>query len=197
MSLREYAAPTAGVETLVLTPRLRRAIPTKSRPSEEGRVATVTIEIQIRDVIESDFPVFFEHQCDAASAWMAAFGRRDPNKKEHAARWEKSLTDASTTPKAIVEGGKVVGFVASFMREGQLEVTYWIARSHWGRGVATAALLQLLQRVTTRPIYASAAKDNVASLRVLEKCGFTVRGSGRAFASARGEEIEEIFLQLR
>jgi RimJ/RimL family protein N-acetyltransferase len=180
-----------------LTPRLRRAIPTKSRPSEEGRVATVTIEIQIRDVIESDFPIFFEHQCDAASARMAAFGRKDPNKNELAARWKKSLTEASTTPKAIVEGGKVVGFVASFMREGQLEVTYWIARSHWGRGVATAALLQLLQCVTTRPIYASAAKDNVASLRVLEKCGFTVRGSGRAFASARGEEIEEIFLELR
>jgi RimJ/RimL family protein N-acetyltransferase len=157
----------------------------------------MTIEIQIRDVIESDFPIFFEHQSDAASARMAAFGTTDPDKNELAARWKKSLTSASTTPKAIVEGGKVVGFVASFMREGQLEVTYWIARSHWGRGVATAALLQLLRCVTTRPIYASAAKDNVASLRVLEKCGFTVRGSGRAFASARGEEIEEIFLQLR
>ena len=82
---------------------------------------------------------------------------------------------ASTTQKAIVEGGKVVGFVASFMREGQLEVTYWIARSHWGRGVATAALLQLLQRVTaTSAIYAkrsegqrrvaSRARENVASI---------------------------------
>jgi RimJ/RimL family protein N-acetyltransferase len=157
----------------------------------------MTIEIRIRDVIESDLPIFFEHQCDAASARMAAFGTKDPNENELAARWKRSLTDTSTTQKAIVEGGNVIGFVASFMREGQVEVTYWIARSHWGRGVATAALSQLLQCVTTRPIYASAAKDNVASLRVLEKCGFTIRGSGRAFASARGEEIDEVFLELR
>lgn len=155
------------------------------------------MEIQIRDVIESDFPIFFEHQCDAASARMAAFGTKVRNKSELAARWKKSLTHASTTQKAIVESGNVIGFVANFMRERQLEVTYWIARSHWGRGIATAALSQLLQCVTARPIHASAAKDNVASLRVLEKCGFTIRGSNRAFASARDEEIEEVFLELR
>ena len=46
----------------------------------------MTTEIQIRDVIESDFPIFFEHQCDLASARMAAFGTKDPNKREVAAR---------------------------------------------------------------------------------------------------------------
>ena len=29
-----------------------------------------------------------------------------------------------------------------------------------------------------RPVYARAAKDNAASLRVLEKCGFTITGEG-------------------
>jgi L-amino acid N-acyltransferase YncA len=42
-----------------------------------------------------------------------------------------------------------------------------------------------------------AAKDNVASLRVLEKCGFTVVGYEKGFANARGEEIEEVILELR
>jgi hypothetical protein len=32
---------------------------------------------------------------------------------------------------------------------------------------------------------------------VLTKCGFAVRASGRPFANARGEEIEEEFLELR
>jgi RimJ/RimL family protein N-acetyltransferase len=127
---------------------------------------------------------------------MAAFGTKDSNTSELAARWRKSLADASTTQKAIIEAGRLVGFVATFMREGQLEVTYWIARSHWGRGIATAALSQLLQGVPTRPVFASAAKDNVASLRVLEKCGFMFRGSEKAFASPRGEEIEEVFLEI-
>jgi RimJ/RimL family protein N-acetyltransferase len=155
------------------------------------------MEIHLREVIESDFPIFFELQCDPISARMAAFGTKDRDEEAFAARLRKNLSHKSTTHKAIVVDRTVVGFVASFMREGQLEVTYWIARTHWGRGIATAALLQLLQCVTTRPIHASAAKDNVASLRVLAKCGFEVRGASRGFASARGEEIEEVLLELR
>lgn len=59
------------------------------------------------------------------------------------------------------------------------------------------ALVGLLQIVTSRPIYASAAKDNLGLLRALEKCGFTVTGSARAFANWRGDDIEEVFLELR
>ena len=44
---------------------------------------------------------------------------------------------------------------------------------------------------------ARAAKDNVASLRVLEKRGFTICGNDKAFANARGEEVEEAILELR
>jgi RimJ/RimL family protein N-acetyltransferase len=39
------------------------------------------------------------------------------------------------------------------------------------------------------------AKDNLASRRVLEKCGFTVCGEGRGYANARGMEIEEFILR--
>ena len=154
------------------------------------------IEIQLRQVVESDYSIFFEHHRDPVSARMAAFVTKDPDAGELAARWKRSLADESTMARTIVEGGQVVGFVATFLREGKPQVTYWIARSHWGRGIATAALSQLLRRVAARPIYASAATHNQASLRVLEKCGFTVSGSRKAFAGARGEEIEEVFLQL-
>ena|SRR5665213_3490220 len=99
--------------------------------------------------------------------------------------------------KTIVHGADAIGFVATFLNEGKTEVTYWIGRSHWGRGVATAALGKLIETITLRPIYASAAKDNVASIRVLQKCGFVVTRAGRSFASGRDEEIDEIFLELR
>ena len=46
------------------------------------------------------------------------------------------------------------------------------------------------------PLYAWVAKDNIASLWVLEKCGFTIVGHGKGFANARGEEIEEVNLKL-
>jgi RimJ/RimL family protein N-acetyltransferase len=156
----------------------------------------VTSDIHLRDAIESDYLVFFGLQRDSVSAQMAAFGTQDPDAATHAARWKKGLADASCTQKAIVLNDEVVGYVASFMHDGHLEVTYWIARSHWGAGIATRALAELVASISTRPLYASAARDNVASLRVLQKCGFAIVGSGRDFASARGEEIDEVFLEL-
>jgi RimJ/RimL family protein N-acetyltransferase len=86
--------------------------------------------------------------------------------------------------------------VASFEDAGQLEVTYWLGREFWGRGIATRALAALLEYQTTRPIYARAAKDNAASLRVLQKCGFVITGEDKGYANARGEVIEEYLLTL-
>jgi RimJ/RimL family protein N-acetyltransferase len=48
-----------------------------------------------------------------------------------------------------------------------------------------------------RPLYARAAKDNTASLWVLEKCGFVISGQDRGYSTVRGEEVEEFFLELR
>jgi RimJ/RimL family protein N-acetyltransferase len=75
-------------------------------------------------------------------------------------------------------------------------VTYWIDRTVWGRGVASAALQSLLLITTERPLFARAASDNVGSLRVLEKAGFRRIGVNRDFARGRGEEIEETILRL-
>jgi RimJ/RimL family protein N-acetyltransferase len=40
------------------------------------------------------------------------------------------------------------------------------------------------------------AHDNVASRRVLEKCGFRAIATERGFAEARSGEIEEVVLRL-
>jgi RimJ/RimL family protein N-acetyltransferase len=152
--------------------------------------------VQLRDVADSDMPAFFALQRDEDAARMAGFGTRDRDAGELASRWKRVRAEG-TTQKAVLVDGAVVGFAATFLLEGKPQVTYWIDRAHWGRGIATEALTQLLEHVTTRPLYASAARDNAASLRVLQKCGFVIQGSARAFANARGEEIEEVFLELR
>ena len=46
-----------------------------------------------------------------------------------------------------------------------------------------------------RAFYARVAKDNVGSIRVREKCGFTVQGQEVRFANARAAEIEELVLK--
>ena len=80
---------------------------------------------------------------------------------------------------------------------GEPEVSYWLGREHWGRGVATRALSAFLAVETSRPLHALAAKDNAGSIRVLEKCGFGIVGEQRGFAEARGEEIAEFRFELR
>jgi RimJ/RimL family protein N-acetyltransferase len=94
--------------------------------------------------------------------------------------------------------GEVVGSVSSYVESDRPEVCFWIGRSYWGRGVATEALRSFLAEVDTRrPMRARAAKDNVASARVLAKCGFRVVGESRGYANARGEEIDELEFELR
>ena len=69
-------------------------------------------------------------------------------------------------------GDCVAGNVGCWTQNGQRLVGYWIGKEHWGKGVATQMLSLLLRLVADRPSYAYVARHNVASIRVLEKCGF-------------------------
>jgi RimJ/RimL family protein N-acetyltransferase len=153
--------------------------------------------ITLRAVEPSDLPIFFDHQQDAQARSMAAFTSEDP--ADHGAFiafWDRLTADDGITKRTILVDGQVAGQVMSFEMFGDVEVTYWIGREFWGRGVATAALRGLLDIVTFRPLQARVAKDNAGSVRVLEKCGFVVTGEDRGFANARGEEIDEYVLVL-
>jgi RimJ/RimL family protein N-acetyltransferase len=151
-------------------------------------------DVLLRAVIEADLPVFFEQQQDPEANAMAAFPARD--QEAFMAHWTRILAEASVTTRTILRGGEVAGNVVSFDHDGQRQVGYWIGRRHWGKGVATRALSDFLAQVPTRPLYAHVAKHNVASIRVLEKCGFTVCGADKAASSAGGEEVEELIFSL-
>ena len=153
--------------------------------------------ISLREVGDRDLPVFFEQQSDEGANQMAAFTSEDPQDREaFSAHWKKILADSRITIRAIESGGELAGYLASFERWELREVSYWLGREYWGRGVATAALEAFLLLVRERPLYARAATDNVGSLRVLEKCGFEISLRERGFAEARGQEIEEVLLIL-
>ena len=159
----------------------------------------MTANLVLRDVREADLAIFFEHQRDPVASRMAAFTAKDPSDGDaFMAHWVKIRNDPNIRIRTILVDGRVVGNIAKWVNEfGNPEVTYWIAREEWGKGIATLALSRLLSEVTQRPIYGRAARDNTGSLRVLEKCGFTITGYDKGFANARGEEIEEAMLILR
>jgi len=155
-------------------------------------------ELFLRDVVDDDLPLFFDFQLDADANYMAAFTAKNPTDREaFTTHWNKIRVEPTSINRTIVCDGQVVGSVSSYEESGRPEVTYWIGRAHWGKGIATRALTTFLaQANATRPIYARVAKDNLGSRRVLEKCGFQVIGETKGFANARGEEIEELLWEL-
>jgi RimJ/RimL family protein N-acetyltransferase len=153
--------------------------------------------VTLRPVHESDLDALFRQMSDPESLRMAAFTPEDPNdRRRFDAHMVRVMESPEITHRAILWKGDLVGSVASFVVEGQTEVTYWIDRAVWGRGIASQGLSLLLEEVRTRPLHARAASDNSASLRVLEKAGFRVIGTEVSYAPARGADIEETILQL-
>jgi RimJ/RimL family protein N-acetyltransferase len=148
----------------------------------------------IRDVAEADIPVFFEHQRDPEAMDMAKMPARD--EEAFTAHWQKILADDTSTKKTVLFEGEVAGNLLIFDRGGKRLVGYWIGREFWGKGLATRALADLLTEVTERPLHAYVATSNVGSMRVLEKCGFTLVGRETEFDERLGEEIEEALYVL-
>jgi RimJ/RimL family protein N-acetyltransferase len=76
---------------------------------------------------------------------------------------------------------------------GAVEVGAWIARAHWGRGIASeacAALVEIARTLRLQALEASHFIDNPASGRVLEKLGFSATGIvAPRLCCARGEQV--------
>jgi RimJ/RimL family protein N-acetyltransferase len=151
----------------------------------------------LRELRDEDLAVLFEQWADPVATHMAAFTAPDHmDRNAFERRWSRLKADETVIARVIIVDGEVAGTIASWGDPDEREVTYWIGRSYWGRGIATGALKAFLAVDPSRPLYARVAFDNVASHRVLEKGGFRVIANERSFAEARSGEIEEFVLRL-
>jgi len=154
-------------------------------------------EVALRLIDDSDLDALFELMRDPESVRMAAFTAKDPDDRAaFDAHMAKVRSLPGVTNRAVTVDGRLVGSIASFVVDGDAEVTYWIDRSVWGQGIAGRALALLLEVVRVRPLFARAASDNLGSLNVLRRAGFAVVGTEMAFANGRKAEIEETILRL-
>jgi len=84
---------------------------------------------------------------------------------------------------------------------GAVEMGYWIARGHWGRGLATeacSALIEIARALGLCSLEGSHFVDNPASGRVLEKLGFHALGIiAPRVSCARGAEVPARLMRLQ
>jgi RimJ/RimL family protein N-acetyltransferase len=161
----------------------------------QPQTSSPTSYVVLRDVTSSDLPIFFENQRHPDSNRMAAVAARD--REGFMAHWANILADPTCKTQTVLVDGRVAGNVVSWEGDGERLVGYWIGAGFWGRGVATRALAKYLAFDSHRPLHARVAKHNVASRRVLEKCGFAVIGEDTVPPEVTGDEpIEEYLLSL-
>jgi ribosomal-protein-alanine N-acetyltransferase len=188
--------PLGTLETGKLTPVPAIALnvsPGTPPISSETGPGTVTL----RPSTTADAPIIFRIESDSEGRHMAAFGGEDSDLLAvFQSRWERMLSDKAVLARIVLWNDRVVGSVLQFQLFEKPSIAYWIERGFWGKGIATRGLGIFLREYHVRPLYARVARDNLASQKVLENCGFKCIGEDKGFARFRGTEIEELIYQL-
>lgn len=154
-------------------------------------------DVRLRPSKVEDLDYFFNFQLNKEAAYLAAFTSKDSNDRStYLARHTKLLKEPTVNNQTILYGNNIAGSISKFEMEGEAEITYWIDRNFWHRGIATGALKNFLEIEITRPLFARVAYDNIGSQKVLEKCGFLQIGTDKGFANARQAEVEEFIYKL-
>ncbi|WP_438354747.1 GNAT family N-acetyltransferase [Microbacterium sp. CJ88] len=153
--------------------------------------------IELRDIDEDDHDAVFEMMRDREAVAMAAFTADDPDDRAAFDAWlARNLANPTASTHVVTENGGFAGIAAAFSVGDDRELTYWIARNAWGRGVATAALRLLISHETERPLFARVAAHNAASVALLRRAGFTELSRDTGYAPGVGREVEEIVFAL-
>lgn len=153
--------------------------------------------IILRPTQMDDLISLFKFQLDDEAVHLAAFTPKDPaDIKAYLEKYTKLLKDPTVNNQTIMVDHIIAGSIAKFEIECNAEITYWIDKKFWGKGIATAALKNFLVMENARPLCGRVAFDNYGSQRVLEKCGFIRVGKDKGFANARQAIIEEFIYKL-
>jgi len=104
------------------------------------------------------------------------------------------------TSFAIAVGGEAVGGIGfklfKDIHRRSAEIGYWLGAAHWGQGIATEAVVALTEHVFAHfpvcRLFAEVFEWNPASMRVLEKAGYTYEGGLRQHVTKDGQTIDEV-----
>ncbi|MEO7047977.1 MAG: GNAT family N-acetyltransferase [Ferruginibacter sp.] len=153
--------------------------------------------ITLTKTVKNDLDILFQFQVDKEAGYLAAFMPENPDDKTaYIEKYSKFLNEPTINMRTIKINDVIVGSISKFIMESNNEITYWIDKKYWGKGVGTTALQNFLNIESARPIFGRVAFDNLGSQKLLEKCGFVKIGTDKGFANARRAVIEEYIYKL-
>jgi len=124
-----------------------------------------------------------------------------PYTDDDAQLWLVIAADPGASIQLAIEvGGRAAGGIGAIAGEGIFSATaqfgYWLGVPYWGRGIASAAAGALAGRIASEQIFARLEAQvfqwNPASMRVLEKAGFTREAALRSAATKDGQLIDTV-----
>ena len=108
---------------------------------------------------------------------MAMFPSRD--RDAFFSHWARTRARADARTMTITYGDAVAGNIGSWEDGEQVFLGYWIGKSYWGRGIATAALSAYVTEHEPR------------------LCGFELVSRTTEFDPAFGVDVEELLMEYR
>ena len=137
----------------------------------------------LREFAQKDIPDIVKHASNFNISRYLTSEFPYPYKPEDAAWWVQSGRK-NGIHRAIDLNGECVGGIGIVKGKGEhmytAQIGYWLGQSCWGKGIATQALSVMTQEAFTQHgiirLEAMVFSPNQSSMRVLEKCGYTLEG---------------------
>lgn len=151
------------------------------------------------------------HGRDAASLTVHANNRKiwrnvrdafpHPYTEQDAYDWiEHATSQIPETSFAIVVDETAVGGIGLLLKDDvyrrSAEIGYWLGEPYWGRGIVAEAVRALTEYAFEKydlcRVYAGVFEWNTASMRVLEKAGYTFEARLRKAVTKEGQTVDEV-----
>ena len=155
------------------------------RRGDEESLAANANNYKIWRNVRDQFPR--PYTLDNARDWVGLAGHESP-----------------PTNFALVVDGKAVGGIGLVFRNDinscRAEIGYWLGEAYWGRGVVSEAVRALtvwaFETFDLASIYAGVLEWNPASMRVLEKAGYTFEARLRKAMVKEGVVMDEFIYSV-
>jgi [ribosomal protein S5]-alanine N-acetyltransferase len=156
----------------------------------------------IRPLVEADAPALLALRL-ANRAFLAPFDPERPESFFTLASQAEIARNPDRLRFAILDAGALAGTIAlsnvSYGPFRSANVGYWVSADRNGRGLATRAVAELVERafgeIGLHRVEAGTLVDNIGSQRVLEKNGFERIGLARRYLHINGAWRDHLLFQ--